>query len=92
MSDTTHGTSAQPESTALARWLESVVPALFPNYAALSRAAGVPEAYVSRWRRGTTPEVPSLIKLADATGTSIETLLRIAGYRATASEGKDAGS
>jgi transcriptional regulator with XRE-family HTH domain len=92
MTDRARDAASQPQGTALARWLDSVVPALFPSDAALSRALGVPQAYVSRWRRGTTPEVPSLVKLANATGTSIETLLRIAGYRPPADAGKDAGS
>ena len=77
--------------TPLAHWLDSVVPALFPSDAALSRALGVPQSYVSRWRRGVIPEVPSLVKLASATGTSVETLLRIAGYL-PGDAGKDTGS
>ena len=85
MSEATH-------DTPLARWLDSVVPALFPSDAALSRALGVPQSYVSRWRRGITPEVPSLVKLATATGTSVETLLKIAGYRLPGDEGKETGS
>ena len=92
MTDRTRDTDGAPTSTPLARWLDSVVPALFASDAALSRAAGVPQANVSRWRRGTTPEVPSLVKLANATGTSVETLLRIAGYRPPGGTGKDADS
>jgi transcriptional regulator with XRE-family HTH domain len=74
--------------TPFAIWLDSVVvPTLFANDAALARAMGVPQTYVYRWRRGVTPQVPALAKLAKATGTSIETLLRIAGYE---SEGGNA--
>ena len=54
MTDRTRDTDGAPTSTPLARWLDSVVPALFASDAALSRAAGVPQANVSRWRRGTT--------------------------------------
>jgi transcriptional regulator with XRE-family HTH domain len=76
----TEGTGS--ERTPFAIWLDSVVvPALFPNDAALARAMDVPQTYVYRWRRGVIPQVPALAKLAKATGTSVETLLRIAGYQ-----------
>jgi hypothetical protein len=84
MSEATH-------DTPLAHWLDSVVPALFPSDAALSRALDVPQSYVWRWRRGTTPEVPSLVKLANVTGMKLESLLRIAGYL-PGDEDKDTGS
>jgi len=64
-----------------ASWLDSMVPAVFDTDAALARAVGVHRSYIARWRRGVTPEVPSLLKLAKVTGMSAETLLQIAGYR-----------
>ena len=65
-----------------ALWIRSLVPGLYPSYAALARAAGTSEANVSRWRSGkTTPSVRQLAELARATGTSQDTLLRIAGRK-----------
>lgn len=58
------------------------IPAVFESDAALARAIGAPQSTIHRWRRGlATPSVPYLLKLSEATGTSTETLLRIAGYR-----------
>jgi transcriptional regulator with XRE-family HTH domain len=71
----------RPDQTSLASWLDSMVPARFPSDAALARAVGVEQSYITRWRRGVTPSLPSLLKLAKATGTSAETLMHIAGYR-----------
>jgi transcriptional regulator with XRE-family HTH domain len=73
--------STDREPTAFAQWLDSLVPAVFKNHAALARAVGVHRSYVAKWRRGVVPQVPALVKLADATGTSLETLLRVAGYQ-----------
>jgi transcriptional regulator with XRE-family HTH domain len=65
----------------LADWLDWLVPTVFPSYAALARATEVPESYVSRWRSGMIPEAPNLIKLANATGTNVETLGRLVAAR-----------
>jgi transcriptional regulator with XRE-family HTH domain len=82
----------QPETTpgnlrdtALARWLDSVIPALYKSDAALARAIGVDRSLVGKWRRGATPQPRALVRLADATGTSVEALSRIAGYRSAGS-------
>lgn len=66
--------------TPFSKWLDSIVPAVFENDAELARALGVSQSYVTRWRKGTVPSVPSLRKLHKVTGTSIEVLLKIAGY------------
>lgn len=72
--------------TPFARWVSALVPAVYPSHAALARAVGTSEANVSRWRKGTVPSVPMLVRLAAATGTSMETLLKIAGYEGPVSE------
>jgi hypothetical protein len=70
------------EHSPFARWLDGLVPAVFESEAALARAIGVPRSTVSRWRHSETrPRVEQLLTLSDVTGTSIETLVRIAGYR-----------
>jgi len=61
-------------------WLDSIVPAVIPTDAEFARRVGVDQSYVTRWRRGVRPQVPALVKIAKVTGTSIETLLMIAGY------------
>jgi len=71
-------TSQRPSN--LAQWLDSIVPAVIPSWAALARAVGVDQATVSRWRRGSTPSTPTLLRLADATNTDPAVMLRIAGY------------
>lgn len=74
------GSSGTPEKTPFASWLDSIVPALIPTDAEFARRVGVDQSYVHRWRRGRVPQVPALLKISKATGTSIETLLAIAGY------------
>lgn len=74
------GSGAGPEKTPFGSWLESIVPAVIPSDAELARRVGVNQSYVSRWRRGRRPTVTNLVKLADATGTNLETLMRIVGY------------
>jgi transcriptional regulator with XRE-family HTH domain len=71
---------AASEKTSFASWLDSIVPAVIPTDAEFARRVGVSQDYVTRWRRGRRPQVPALVKIADATGTSLETLLRIVGY------------
>lgn len=66
--------------TPFASWLDSIVPAVIPSDAEFARRVGVDQSYVTRWRRGRRPQVPALVKIAKATGTSVETLLMIAGY------------
>jgi transcriptional regulator with XRE-family HTH domain len=66
---------------AFGRWLDSVIPAIFETDASLARAIGCPQSTIHHWRRGTTPSVPYLLKLSKATGTSTDTLLKIAGYQ-----------
>ena len=70
-----------PAETPFARWLDSVVPALYPDDSALARACDVSPSTVFRWRRGNIPKLPALLKLAAATRTSTDTLLRVAGYQ-----------
>jgi transcriptional regulator with XRE-family HTH domain len=74
------GPDATPEKTPFASWLDSIVPAVIPTDAEFARRIGVSRDYVTRWRRGRRPQVPALVKIADATGTNLETLLRIVGY------------
>lgn len=71
---------AKTRQTPFATWLDSIVPAVIPSDAEFARRVGVDQSYVTRWRRGRRPQVPALVKIAKATGTSIETLLMIAGY------------
>jgi transcriptional regulator with XRE-family HTH domain len=85
----TERTAGGSEAGSFARWLDSIVPALFPTDAALARAIGVNQSTVTRWRRGTTPQVPALYALADSTRTDISTLLKIAGYGRPASGRKE---
>lgn len=66
--------------TPFASWLDSIVPAVIPSDAEFARRVSVDQSYVTRWRRGRRPQVPALVKIAKVTGTSIETLLMIAGY------------
>ena len=66
---------------AFARWLDSLMPAVFESDAALARAIGAKQSTVMRWHRGSIPTVPYLLKLSEVTGTRIEVLLKIAGYR-----------
>ena len=73
--------------TALARWLDSVIPAVFETDAALARRGGVDRSLIGKWRRGVIPQTRALMRLADETGTNPETLLRIAGYRDAAGHG-----
>lgn len=72
------GTSPAPTKFAL--WLDSIIPAVIPTDAEFARLVGVNQSYVTRWRRGRRPQVPALVKIADVTGTNLETLLRIVGY------------
>ena len=69
-----------PPATPFAAWLDSLVPALFESDAALARAVGMPQANITRWRAGTRPGIPALLKLANATGAGVEYLLKVAGY------------
>lgn len=71
---------ARSAPTKFALWLDSIVPAVIPTDAEFARRVGVNQSYVHRWRRGRRPQVPALIKIADVTGTNLETLLRIVGY------------
>ena len=80
--DPCESTAASQEPTRFARWLESIVPAVYESDAELARALGTSQANISRWRKGTTPQVPALLKLSRLTGTSVDVLLRIAGYQA----------
>ena len=70
---------SSPE-TRFALWLDSIIPAVIPSDAEFARRVGVNQSYVHKWRRGRRPQVPALLKIAKVTGTSIETLLAIAGY------------
>jgi transcriptional regulator with XRE-family HTH domain len=74
------GPDATSGKTPFASWLDSIVPAVIPTDAEFARRVGVDQSYVHRWRRGRVPQVPALLKIAKATGTSIETLLAIAGF------------
>ena len=79
-------------ATPFARWLDSMVPAKFPTDAAFAREVGVPRDYIFQWRRGRVPQTPLLLKIARATGTSVETLVELAGYEPPAVPGQDDGS
>lgn len=68
------------ERTPFSLWLDSIIPAVFRNDAEFARRLGVSPSYVHRWRRGVRPQVPALVKISEATGTSLEILLRIVGY------------
>lgn len=70
-----------PPPTPLAAWLDSIIPAVFASDAALANAVGVDRSLVGKWRRGMTPKVAALVRLADAAGTDIGVLMRIAGYQ-----------
>ena len=74
------GSSSEPPKTPFALWLDSMIPAFIPSDAEFARRVGVNQSYVHKWRRGRRPQVPALLKFAKATGTSVETLLAIAGY------------
>jgi transcriptional regulator with XRE-family HTH domain len=74
------GQSPAVQPTAFARWLDSLIPAVYPTDTALARAIGADKSTVSRWRRGAVPAVPQLLKLSKETGTDISALLKIAGY------------
>ena len=71
--------SKQPQ-TAFAVWLDSMIPAVFPNDAAFARRVGTDPGSVHYWRKGRRPQPTALVRIADATGTSIDTLMRIVGY------------
>jgi len=75
------------DRTPFAFWLDSMIPAMFPNDAAFARALGVDQSQVHRWRRGVVPQAPALMKMAKLTGTAIETLVQIAGYRPDTEDG-----
>lgn len=75
-----NGARSTPERTPFASWLDSIIPAVIPSDAEFARRVGVNQSYVHRWRRGRRPQVQNLIKIADVTGTKLETLLRIVGY------------
>jgi 8-oxo-dGTP pyrophosphatase MutT (NUDIX family) len=80
VSDSPKKSSASPEPTNFSRWLDTIVPAMFPTDAALARAAGLPPSSLHRWRRGGLPKVPALYQLAEATGAGMEQLLAVTGY------------
>ena len=67
-------------ASAFAKYIDSIIPAMYPTQAALARAVGVSTATISRWRSGTSPQMPALYALAKATGISLESLFQIAGY------------
>jgi transcriptional regulator with XRE-family HTH domain len=75
------GSSAPPGKTPFASWLDSIIPAVIPTDAEFARRIGVDQSYVTRYRTGRRPQVPILVKIADVTGTNLETLLRIVGYK-----------
>jgi hypothetical protein len=76
------------ERTPFASWLDSIIPAIFSNDAAFAQALGVNQSQVHRWRRGVVPQAPALMKMSKLTGTAIETLVQIAGYRPDTEDGR----
>jgi len=73
--------SPAPAGSPFSQWLNSLVPAVYPNWAALADAIGTSRANVTYWRQGAkTPSVPMLLKISNATGMSIEKLIKLAGY------------
>jgi transcriptional regulator with XRE-family HTH domain len=80
MSNTEAEGQGSPTKTPFAFWLDSIVPAVISSDAEFARRVGVDQSYVHRWRRGRRPQVPALVKIANVTGTNLETLLRIVGY------------
>lgn len=79
--------SQDQEPTPFAHWLDAMIPAKFRNDAEFARAIGVEQVYVYRWRRGTKPQIPMLVRISKATGTSVETLAEIVGYQPSRSSG-----
>lgn len=82
---------ASADASSFAHWLDSIVPAIFPTDAALAQAVGVNQSTITRWRRGTVPQVPALQALAEATKTDVSTLLRIAAHGQPVSGGRGRG-
>lgn len=76
------------QKTPFGSWLDSIVPAVIPTDAEFARRLGVDQSYIHRWRRGVCPQVPALVKISSVTGTSLETLLMIAGYQNSAGDGR----
>ena len=70
-----------PVTTPLGHWLDAIVPAVYTTDGALAQAVGVHRSYISKWRRGMTPQPPALVKLAAATRTDVSVLTQIAAYR-----------
>jgi 8-oxo-dGTP diphosphatase len=81
VSDSPDDAASSPQRTNFSQWLDTIVPAQFATYAELARASGVDGSLIARYRRGMIPKVPALYALAKATGTSMEHLLSVAGYR-----------
>ena len=86
------GSSPEPPKTRFALWLDSVIPAVIPSDAEFARRVGVNQSYVHKWRRGRRPQVPALVKIADVTGTQLETLLRIVGYDSGETDSQKGGN
>lgn len=86
---------ASPQASKFAAWLDALVPAAFPNDAALAKAIGVQPSTVLRWRRGAVPANRALRAIAQATGMDLAILQKIAGRptngrkRRPAASGKD---
>jgi hypothetical protein len=76
---------AEQEPTAFASWLNAFILAIYKSDAALARAIDVDRSLVGKWRRGMTPQVPALVRLAETTKTDLSVLMRIAGYQSDGS-------
>ena len=60
-----------------ARWLNTVVPEIFPTDRDLARAVGVNPATVLRWRRGSFPHTPQLLRLCRLTDMDPGEMLKL---------------
>jgi transcriptional regulator with XRE-family HTH domain len=71
------------ERTPFGSLLDAIIPALFPNDAALAKRLGVNQSQVHRWRRDVRPQITMLVRISEATGISVETLAKIVSYEAS---------
>ena len=67
--------------SAFTDWLDATLPALgYRNDADFSRALGSSQSNISRWRKGSQPEISHLVTVGEVLGVGLETLLVLSGY------------